>query len=320
MGNRFFVAVLIVWGLMIAPNARALDTSVEAGIGYDDNAAEVSGGEGAGFARYRIRLNQSLPQNTTQIRGALFMEGSYNQYLDLDDYYQFLAGGDLSFSAFQDRLRPGLFIQALAYRDELVEEDEQDRFLIGGRMEWLADARLSLTVRGSLARADYRNEVNLPGRRLPPYGRGKGPSWGRPEPDGSNETFSREDTIGTIEMGAALFPTPDLQAEFRVHHRRVDSSAVFESYRDNGVSAWVGWFPTESWELFASGAWARLDFDESPDETDRTDDLYSLGMGIRRFWGDFEIYLELDRTENDSPVDGEDYAKTVTRCGLVYSF
>lgn len=320
MGFRFFITLMVIWGLGTIGKAWGVDASMEAAIGYDDNAAEVSDGDGSGFGEYRLRLTQLFLRETKWIDGDVFLEGSYTQYFDLDDNYRISAGGNLAFSTWRDRLRPGLFAEALAYRDDLVAEDEQDRYRVGGGLEWIADARLTLALRGSWAWADYLNAVSRPGERMVPPGMGMGFQGGRPDPPGREESFSRDDTIGMIEAGATLYPTPDIQADLWVRGGRVDSSAEFESYRENGISAWTQWMPGEAWRVFVAGSWARFDYDKSPGGTDRKDDLYTINLGIRRFIGDFEIFAQFNRTENDSPVDGEGFVKTVTQCGVAYSF
>ena len=317
---RNLFLLLIIGCLFLLTPARALDTDLEVSIGYDDNPAEVEDMDGSGFTRYRAQLAQSFFKETEALDTALFFDAAYEQYFDLEDNYRLRAGATMDIASGSDRFLPGLFVEVAAYRDDLVADDERDELILGGFVQWLVDARLTLTLRQIFSRVDYRNRVSLPGQRTYVVGKGKGPGGHHQLPVDELITYARDDDIWFTETAATYYFTADVQADLSFQYRNVASSDNFESLQEYGGSARIGWFFPKAVELFFSGFWSKLDYDDAPQEIERKDDLYGFGVGANRTMGKITIYMQFDQTVNDSPVDGENYEKAVAQCGVVYSF
>ena len=300
--------------------ALALDTDLEVSAGYDDNPAEVDEMDGSGFARYRARLMQSFSGDAKGADADIFLDAAYEHYFDLEDNYRLRAGGTLDIATGNDRFLPGLFAEVSAYRDDLVADDERDELLLGGFLEWLVDARLTLTLRQAFAWSDYRNRVSLPGQRAHSMGKGKGRGRQQQIPVDELITYDRDDDIRSTEAAATWYVTPDVQADFSFQYRDVASSDDYESFQEVGGSARIGWFNPKVAEIFLTGFWSKLDYEDAPEDIEREDDLYGFGIGANREMGKMTLYIRYDRTVNDSPVDGENYEKAVAQCGVIYSF
>jgi len=280
----------------------------------------VNDTDGSGFARYRVLLEQSLFKDATAADMDIFFDAAYEQYFSLDDNYRLRAGTTIDVASGFDRLLPGLFAEAAAYRDDLVADDERDELILGGFVQWLVDPRLTLSLRQIFARVDYRNRVSLPGERADAVGRGRGPGGHQQIPVDELITYAREDDVWSTETTATCYFTADVQADLSVQYRDVASSDKFESFQEYGGSARIGWFYSKVLEFFLSGFLSRLDYEDAPRNIDRKDDIYGFGLGANRSMGKITLYIQFDRTVNDSPVDGENYEKTVAQCGAVYSF
>ena len=323
MKRTGYLFLLLTIGCLfpLAP-AGALDTDLEISVGYDDNPAEVDDMDGSGFARYRAQLTQSFFKETEAPDVDIFIDAAYEQYFDLENNYQLRAGASLDIPSGSDRFFPGLFAEAAAYRDDLVADDERDELILGGFVQWLVDARLTLTLRQAFAWSDYRNRVSLPGQRahFVDRGKGKGPGGRQPLPVDDLITYARDDDIWSTEASATYYFTADIQADFSIQYRDVASSDEFESFQEYGGSARIGWFNPKVAEIFLTGFWSKLDYEDAPQDIGREDDFYGFGIGANRQVGMITLYVRLDRTVNDSPVEGENYKKVVAECGLVYSF
>ena len=311
------MAGCMVW----CPNARALDTSIEIAAGYDDNAVEVPEGEGSGVSRYRVQLAQPVFKDGKGPDLDLYFDAVYSQYFSLEDNYRLRAGTALSVASGEGRFHPGLFTEVVAYRDDLVAEDEYNTLLAGGNLQWLVDARLTLLLAQTFSWVDYQNRVSLPGQRVYGVGKGKG-AGGRNWVSGEEPvTFSREDTLWATELIATYYMTPDIQADVSCLYRNASSSADYESYQELGGSVKMRWFCSDV-EIFTSGFWSRLCYDAVPEgmDPDRGDDVYGFGLGAGRSVGEIRLFAQFDKTVNDSPVVGEEYEKLVVLCGVTCSF
>lgn len=301
-----------------------MDTTFEIAAGYDDNPSEVSETEGSGMVHYRARLEPSVWRSETGSSLEFYLDTSYSQYFDVDDNYLMRAGTGLTSGLWQLRFRAGFFAEATVYRDDLVMEDEYNAFLVGGNLQWLADARLTLLLEETFSRVDYQNPVSLPGQRSYSVGmgRGKGPGGRNQIQIVENEwiTYAQKDSLWSTELTATYAMGPDTQADLTFLYLNSDSSADFESYQEMGGYSRLIWFGSEFLEVFLSGYWSERDYDESPEGEVRKDDVYGFGLGGSRFLGSTELFVQFDCSVTDSPVVGEDYQKSVILCGVSYSF
>lgn len=316
-----YLSLALTIGFIVHFNpAFALETDLEISIGYDDNPAEVNDRDGSGFTRYRAQLMQSFFKDAKGPDLSVFVDADYGQYFDLEDNYRLRAGATFDIASGADRFLPGLFAEVAAYRDDLVADDERDELLLGGFVQWLVDARLTLTLRQIFSLADYRNRVSFPGERAHSVGKRKGPGGHQQFPVEELNTYNRNDDIWTTEAVATYYFSADIQADLSFQYRNVASSDTYESLQEYGGSARIGWFNPKIAEIFLTGYWSRLDYEEAPLGIEREDDFYGFGAGASRAMGKISLYIRLDRTVNDSPVEGENYEKAVTQCGVVYSF
>jgi hypothetical protein len=289
-------------------------------VGYDDNPAEVTDSDGSGVARYHVFLKQSVFKDAKDVDADLFFDGVYEQYFDLDDNYRLQAGATLESRTLFERFLPGLFAEATAWRDVLVPDDERDELTLGGFVQWLVGARLTLSLQQSFAWTEFQNGVSFPGQRHYFVGKGKG-SRGHMQISGEEWViFPRDDDAMHTELTAVCYLSYHLQTDLSFLYRDVVSSDVFESFQEWGYSARIEWFFSEALELFMSGFWSTLDYDNAPQSIDRKDEFYGLSAGGKGSLGEFDFFIQFDQTINQSFVDGEDFRKVVVQCGASYAF
>ena len=314
----FFTAMY----LPFCSSVPAMDTTFELATGYDDNVAEVTEAEGSGMVQYRAQFAQSLLKEKTGPEFDLFLDAVYSQYFDFENNFQVRLGTELSTAPFFDRFRAGMFVEAVAYRDDLVAEDEYNTLLVGGNIQWLATARLTLSLRQTFSKVDYQNSVSLPGQRIYTVDMGKGKGSGGHETIVEDEwiTLSQEDSVSATEMMATYAMGPDFQTDLSFLYRDSSSSNDYETYQEIGGYAKITWFCTESLEVFVSGYLSTLDYETAPEGIDRSDDIHGASLGGNWWMGSVKLFVQVDRTENDSPISGEDYQKSVALCGVSYTF
>jgi hypothetical protein len=276
--------------------------------------------EGSGVATYRVLLEQTVSTSGKGQDLDLFLETSYGQYFNAEDNYQFLAGTTLGLDSGLDRLQPGLFIEVAVFRDDLVADDEYDELLLGGSLQWHVNARFTLFLQQTFAWTNYQNPVSLPGQRMYRIGRGKGPGGSHQIPGDELATLSRDDESWFTELSATTYLTANVLTDMSFQYRDLNSSNDFESFRETGGSVRLEWLFSEKTAVFISGFWFQLDYDTAPQNIDRCDDVYGVGIGGSRRVGGFDFYFRFNRMTNDSPVAGEAYEKSVIQCGTVYSF
>ncbi len=337
---RHIIVFLMAGCLLLCSNASALETSVKLEGGYDDNVAKIPAGEGSGLAKVSTQFEQVVFKGPTGSRLDLFLDAMYCDYTKVSDNYRVQAGTEFYSGLWHDRFRTGVFVQAEAYRDEYVAEDEYNMLLAGGELQWLANARVTLSLRESFSRVDYRNGVSLPGQRAFTIGMGKGPGSPMNSPTNGNGSMNgstnsptnttvetdlvtllpRNDTLWTSEMAVNWIISPDLQADLSAIFRNANSSDSYETFREEGGSGKLSWFCSQSMEIFANGYWSTLDYDISPEGGDRRDDVYGFGLGGSRTVGNIKFQIQFDRSVIESPISGVGYKKSVVLCGISYTF
>jgi hypothetical protein len=320
---RWLVAVLATGYLLLScAGVLAMEATFEVAGGYDDNATEVPDGEGSAMARYLARLWLPVLAESNGTGVDVYLEGRYCQYFSLDDNQQLRTGTELSLAPWKNRLRVGLFAEVSMYRDNLVAEDEYNTLIVGGDLQWLADAQLAFSFQQTFSKVDYQNQVSLPGQRGYAVGRGRGMGsggQGQPVID-ERTTLSRNDTLWTSEMMATYVLSPNIDVDLSVLYCSSDSSNNYESNVELGGYSQVIWYYSEFMEFYASGYWSKLDYEDAPAEDERRDDVYGFTLGASRFVGALELSARFDRTVNDSSIAGENYRKSVVLCGVSYTF
>jgi hypothetical protein len=318
----YIVIFVMTVYLLLCSNVQALETTFEVAAGYDDNVAEVTDGEGSGIIQYRARFGQSLLKDIKGPGLDLYVDSEYSQYVDLENNYRLHAGVEFSTGPWHDRFRSSLFSEAVVYRDDLVMEDEHNTLFVGGNLQWIADARLTLSLQQTFSRVSYRNPVSLPGQRIYAVGKGKGKGPGGQEPIVEDEwvTFSQKDSVWSTEIMAICALGPDFETDLSILYRDSNSSNEYESYQEIGGYARMTWFYMEFLEAFVSGYWSKLDYDLAPESIERSDDVYGVSLGANWWVKGVKMFLQLDQTVNDSPVTGEDYKKSVALCGISHTF
>lgn len=319
---RCIVVFFAIAYLLLCSNSPAMEATFELAAGYDDNVAEVTEAEGSGMVQYRVQLSQSLLSEQTGPGSDLFFDAVYSQYVDFEDNFEVRAGTELATAPFYARFRARIFVEAVAYRDDFVAEDEHNTLLVGGNIEWLAGARLTLSLQQIFSKVDYRNTVSLPGQRIYTVGKGKGKGSSGQEiiVEGEWIALSQEDSVSSTEMMAAYAMGPDFQTDLLFLYRDSSSSNDYESHQEVGGYAKMTWFCTEFSEFFVSGYLSILDYKTAPEGIERRDDVNSVGLGGNWWMGNTKLFVQFDRTAIDSPISGEDYTKSVALCGVSYTF
>jgi hypothetical protein len=323
MTNWRMVLLLAAGYVLIgSASAPAMETTLEVVAGYDDNAAEISDTEGSAMARYLARLRLPVSAESSGVDLDAYLEALYCQYFSLDDNQQVRAGAELSTPWWRSRIGAALFAEAALYRDDLVTEDEHNTLIVGGELQWLADARLTVFFQQTFGKTDYLNRVSLPGQRAYAMRRGSGNGYGgQGQTVETEQTFlSRDDTLWTSEMTATYALSSEIEVALSFLYRSVDSSDAWESYGELGGSSQVTWYSPGFMEVSAYGYWSKRDYDNTPDGDERRDDVYGFALETSRSMGPFELLARFDGAVNDSPVAGEDYRKTVVLCGVSYTF
>jgi hypothetical protein len=334
MMNRLFgkITVTLVWlaAFLLIPvlETPALDTSIQLAAGYDDNPSLSADATASSFACYQIKLAHSFFSDLPSVDGGLFMNGMYQDYFSVEDNYQFNAGASLIFPLSEGRLLPGIYSDVLLYRDNFTEEDDRNDIAVGGQIDWLANARLTLGIRQEWTWSDYRNPVDdvsgsghtceMTTDHTACSGQGQGQGQGQGHRYGQITSQDRDDRLSITGLHALLFLTPEVQTDLSLEYNRLSSSVNTESYRQTGAVLSLLWMPHNLWEIRLETAYKRAEYDE--EVSDRTDTTYHTNWGITRFINNFEIFFQMEWTKNNSPLETEDYRQTVTQCGVIWSF
>jgi hypothetical protein len=320
---KYVILFLAAGNLLLSgAGATAMEATLEVAGGYDDNVARVPAGEGSAMARYLALLWLPVTGNADAPGLDLYLEGMYCQYFSLDDNQQLRVGTEVYTAPWKDRFRAGLFGEATLYRDSLVAEDEHNTLLAGGVLQWMVDARLTLSLQQTFSKVEYKNPVSLPGLRIYTVGKGKGRGTAGRETIGEGEStaVSQEDTVSVTEVMASYAMGPDFQTDLSFLYRDSNSSNDYESHQEIGGYAKITWFCTDFLDVFASGHFSTLDYETAPGGIARSDDAYGFGLGGNWWVGSAKLFANFDRTINDSPFSGEEFRKSVALCGVSFTF
>ena len=337
--------------------AAALDMTLEAAAGYDDNVTSSRDAAGSGFGAYRISLGQPFFSGTQWIGVDAFIDVSYQDYFQADDNYQFKAGGLVSGSLAGGRILPGLMYEAKFYRDDEAEWDETNEHRLKGQLEWLMSGRFTLGIRQAWTWQEYCNPVEilqqasasdpqhpmLTCRRVEyetphshhgnmkhenmKHGNMKHENMKHGNMKHENmmeenqqQTISRDDRLSQSSFKITAYLSPDLEADVSLTHNRLSSSIKAESYRENSISFSVGWFPDDLWKISAMTSWKDAEYDFTSESPDRSDTIRAVSVGISRFINKYELFVHAEWLDNDSSLEKESYHQMVTQCGVSLSF
>ncbi len=217
------------------------------------------------------------------------------------------------------RWQPNIFSEAAIYRDNFISEDERDEIITGGAVEWLATGRLSFIFRQSWNWNDYKALVILyTGSHTSESGKGMGWGNGYGGENQHQQSFSRDDRISSSELEGRFFLSPTIETSLSAEYSYLNSSVETESYLQNGLYFSFLWKPHDMWEISAKSFWKDTDYDDPT--LDRTDKTCFISLGISYFIRNFEIFFQIEHTENDSSLETETYNQMVTQCGFLFSF
>jgi len=314
-----YLSALIILSFTLTDKAMSLDISLGLSAGYDDNLSQEQTAVSSAFTSHQIKLYQLLFSDISSAEGNIFIEGDYQNYSDVPDNYKLRGGLSFSFPLAKGRLLPSIFSEAAIYRDSFISEDERDEMLAGGAVEWLATGRFTLIVRQTWNWSDYKEPVILyTGSHASESGAGKEWSHGHGGENQHQQSFSRDDRISSSEIEGKFFLSPTIETSLSAECNYLNSSAETESYLQNALYLSFLWKPHDMWEISAKSFLKNTDYDNPALE--RTDKTFFISLGISCFIRNFEIFLQVENTENDSSLDIESYHQTVTQCGFLFSF
>lgn len=316
----FFIVCLLTPLTLTAQAGESFNGLIGISAGYDDNVSLSSEEKKSTFLSYRAKLDFRLfPKNPTSEMG-IFAEGSYREYLSLEDNYRLRAGGYLIWQMAGGRLTPGIFGDVSAYRDGLNIADEKNGFMVGAKLDWIISARLNLGIQQTWTGSDYGNPTNMfAHHNQPMFRRSFGPPI-LPTPKFSNIENNRSESLSSTTVRCMIYFLSDLKGEVSGEYVKSDFSVSSESYTGKGAAFSLIWTPIREWEINPTLYWKRFDYDNAPDGTKWHDTEQGIGLNVSRFFKPFEVFVRIDLTDNQSDFETETYRRIITQCGMVWSF
>lgn len=334
----FFMAYLLIFTALTAQAGENFNGQIGISAGYDNNVSLSSEQKSSSFISYRSKLDFRLfPKNPTSELG-IFAEGMYREYLSLEDNYRLRAGSYLTWQMAGGRLIPGIFGDISAYRDKLNPTDEKNGFTAGAKLDWIVSARLTLGIQQSWTYQDYANPSDIYAHRDtapmmqqrstrasagPPFS----PAGSSPMSSmmGNRFAFSqvesnRNEWLSSTTIRGILYLKSDLKGEISAEYVKSDFSVYQESYAEKGAFFSLVWTPDKSWEISPLIYVKQFDYNTAPDGIKRDDTERGIGLNISYFFKAFEVFVSMNLTDNDSEIETETYQRTVTQCGIVWSF
>ncbi len=313
--------------------------------GYDDNADKSPDARGSGFLLGKALLSKTLAYEPNIYTAGIYAKGQHQDYFRFGERYSATLGAS-GRKEFLDGLLTGdLFCEGNIYRDELKPEDDFDGVSVGAGGSWLMSGQSELVFRQSFSWNDFRGKttVSVPSGSGGDGGRGgqggPGNSGGPGGPGGSEARDgtgwqggpgkppkpryferNRDDVLSLTELSLVFYLGPSVTALFTGEHRINGSSVESESYDSNGLHFTVKWAPEKKWQCVLSLSGTKYDFDQDYRQRSRSDKVRAAGLQISRFIDAFEVYARVDLTDSDSNFERENYRRTVTQCGISWSF
>lgn len=336
IGYVCFISFFIICLISLTAHAGA-DFNGLAGVsvGYDNNASLSQEEKNSAFVSYRAKLGfHIIPQNAAY-ESDIFAEAIYRDYFTLEDNYRMKASGYMTWHTAGGLMFPGIFAELSSYRDGLNPADEKDGVLVGGKLDWLASARITLGIQQVLSWQNYINSAEWYAHRdnpsplprisamlfQPPSSSPSLPMSISAPPAAENH---RNEMLRATTLRCIVYLSSELRSEAFWEYIRSDFSIAPESYIEKGIGLSLVWTPIESWEITPSAYWKRFDYDnvsgDFPDNTERQDTEREIGLNISYFFKKVEVFAKIDIIDNHSDFGTESYRRTITQCGINWSF
>ena len=131
---------------------------------------------------------------------------------------------------------------------------------------------------------------------------------------------NRNESLSSTTARCMIYLLSDLKAEVSGEYVKSDFSVDQESYIEKGAAFSLIWTPDRVWEINPSIYVKRFDYNNAPDGRKRDDTERGIGLNVSRFFKDFELFISINLTDNNSDSEPETYRRTITQCGMVWSF
>jgi hypothetical protein len=335
-------------GIFRARPAAAFEFTLQAAGGYDDNVTLTDDASGSGFGLYRLGLSRRIYKSGDGLTSRLYLDGTYQDYSRFSDNYAIRAGGATDWY-FLDLLRPGVYYEAMFYRDREFKYDDLNEFLLGGRLEWLAAAAWTIDADQSFAFQDGKiqgldivtdGDTFQPGRGHHGMGGGAGGGRGGAGTGGSGMTgaggatgmgtsASGDGFLSRSSAGITAHPAASLDAGVRLMLNRRWASGDGDAYWEHGLSLFSFWRP----EIPRFGdrfqmrprlrmvlEYRKADYLDGSVDPDRDDAIWFAALGLVLPIDPLELYAEGRWVDVDSSSAEESYRKGVIQCGLSWYF
>ncbi len=336
-----FIALIALALQVLSARADAFDVSAQFSGGYDSNVIQARDEEGSGFGLYGLSVGHRLYENTDGLSSDLYLEGSYQQYFDFDDNYMVKAGGATDWF-YTDSLKPQIYYEGLIYRDDEFEADDLNQLMLGGRLEWLAHARLTAALDQAVLYLDGKEDPfyapgevpSTPGGPSGPgrhgqgsggFGGGTGGMGGMGGSAGTGGTaggaitdVSGNAVLSRTRTELTFFISPALSAGTRLTFHRMWASEDRDAYRGGGASVFADWTPVPKYKIFAAFEYLTADYVDDPDE--RKDNIRTADLGLIRSFDSFDLFAKARWQDIDSTLWAETYQRTVIQCGVSWYF
>jgi len=333
--------------MLAAPPSEAFDLLAELAAGYDSNPALSDPSDGSGFSNYALGAEHYVPLSK-DLSLDLSVAGRYQDYWSVGDNYRLQTGAALSYSMAEGKLLPSLVGEVAAYRDALIETDARNEAMVGVNADLILSNRLTLGFEQSFRWLGYLNwakpfsgkgqgrnpdnqrqggkkasatsSFHLSGS---PGNKGNGKGSGKGNSQLNTLYPPRNNFLTTTGVDLDVFILPELTGRLYAAYGNLNSSLDMESFGEILAGAALSFIPAEQWRTVFEATWYRTDYSSVPEDITRvrrTNYIWSAGMQISRFWGDFELFAQLGWKSGDAPLDYESYQQTVIQCGLSYTF
>jgi len=336
----FCLMILLIGcpGISAVCPAGAFEFNLQFSGGYDDNVTLTDDASGSGFGLYRIGLIREIYKDAG-LTSALFLDGTYQDYFRFSDNYTIRAGGMTDWS-FSDLLLPGIYYEALMYRDREFASDDLNEFLFGGRIDWLASVLWTISVDQSLAFQDGEIQdletVRDGSTSLTGHGRhgmgsrtGTGGASGIGGATDIGTSASGDGFLSRSSAGITAHPFPALDVGLRLMFNRRWASGEDDAYREYGFAIFSRWEPSCRIifdrlricpQLRMQLEYRKADYLNDGPDTDRTDTIRSAQAGLALPFDAFELFAHGRWADIDSTSAIETYRKGVLQCGISWFF
>ncbi|MDY6854776.1 MAG: hypothetical protein SWO11_08725 [Thermodesulfobacteriota bacterium] len=299
----------------------ALDIDLQLSGGYDDNASLSSEPEESWFFRYQTTYVQQFHSETSSLRGGLFLDFSYQDYLTTSDNYTFEAGGTTSLLTAAGYLQPGILYRTALHRDDENPEEEMLSHEVGLYAEYIVNAKFSMGVQQTWSLDDYRNPVEYLDDTSSGSGQGNGNM--RRNQVTSVIIDPRDDNVIATQFQCTFYISPNLIAQTTAHYDQLSSSIQTEKHDSKGLIFDLLWAHNDHWEVSIISAVQRTDFERASGTPHRLDNVKLLSFIVDRYFflkRKLGLFFQMEYLDNNSSIEDESYHRMVTECGLLFQF